>query len=216
MRSRSQEEVNEAKKKIAADLAVARAEIERQTPALANDIARTILERRPPSARRSAPVRRDSAPTGFFCSLAGCRVSGLFFRVDRRARIRSGKQRPHPRIRRLAGSSAGSISRSYSPRSSIFSPRWRPRCFEADRKRLRRRIAEGARAREAAEKLRREVQAKLAGIDQEVARLREEAKRSTEAEVGSPEGPGPPRSRDHRARRPSGNSGGGTRCGTRN
>jgi F-type H+-transporting ATPase subunit b len=49
MRSRSQEEVNEAKKKIAADLAVARAEIERQTPALANDIARAILERRPPS-----------------------------------------------------------------------------------------------------------------------------------------------------------------------
>jgi F-type H+-transporting ATPase subunit b len=43
-------------------------------------------------------------------------------------------------------------------------------------------IAEGARAREAAEKLRREVQAKLAGIDQEVAKLHEEAKRSTEAE----------------------------------
>ena len=49
MRSRSQEEVTEAKKKIAADLAAARAEIERQTPALANDIARIILERRSPS-----------------------------------------------------------------------------------------------------------------------------------------------------------------------
>jgi F-type H+-transporting ATPase subunit b len=47
MRHRSQEEVNEAKKKITADLAAARAEIERQAPALANDIARAILERRP-------------------------------------------------------------------------------------------------------------------------------------------------------------------------
>jgi F-type H+-transporting ATPase subunit b len=44
-------------------------------------------------------------------------------------------------------------------------------------------VAEGARAREAAEELRREVQLKLAGIDQEVARIREEANRSTEAEA---------------------------------
>lgn len=49
MRSRSQEEVNEAKKKIAADLADARAEIERQTPVLAQEIARAILERRSPA-----------------------------------------------------------------------------------------------------------------------------------------------------------------------
>jgi F-type H+-transporting ATPase subunit b len=48
MRNRSQEEVNEAKKKVAADLAAARTEIERQTPALASEIARSILERRPP------------------------------------------------------------------------------------------------------------------------------------------------------------------------
>ncbi len=44
-------------------------------------------------------------------------------------------------------------------------------------------IAEGARAREAAEKQRREVQAKLAGIENEVAALREEAKRGMEAEA---------------------------------
>ena len=50
MRNRSQEEVAEAKKKLAADLAAARAEIERQTPALASDIARIILERHPPSS----------------------------------------------------------------------------------------------------------------------------------------------------------------------
>jgi len=50
MRNRSQEEVAEAKKKLAADLAAARAEIERQTPALANDIARIILEPRSPSS----------------------------------------------------------------------------------------------------------------------------------------------------------------------
>jgi F-type H+-transporting ATPase subunit b len=49
MRTRSQEEVNAAKAKITAELAAARAEIERQTPALAGDIARIILQRRPPS-----------------------------------------------------------------------------------------------------------------------------------------------------------------------
>jgi F-type H+-transporting ATPase subunit b len=49
MRTRSQEEVTEAKKKIATDAAAARAQIEIETPALANDIARMILERRSPS-----------------------------------------------------------------------------------------------------------------------------------------------------------------------
>ena len=44
-------------------------------------------------------------------------------------------------------------------------------------------IAEGARAREASEKQRRDVQTKLAGIDAEVTRLREEAKKSMEAEA---------------------------------
>jgi len=47
---------------------------------------------------------------------------------------------------------------------------------------IARRIAEGTRAREAAEKQRREAQAKLAGIETEVATLRVEAKRSAEAE----------------------------------
>jgi len=45
MRSRSQEEVAAAKKKIAAEFAAARAEIERQAPVLANQIARTILDK---------------------------------------------------------------------------------------------------------------------------------------------------------------------------
>jgi len=45
------------------------------------------------------------------------------------------------------------------------------------------RIAEGTRAREAAEKQRREVQAKLAGIEQEVARMRVEAQQGAEAET---------------------------------
>jgi F-type H+-transporting ATPase subunit b len=44
-------------------------------------------------------------------------------------------------------------------------------------------IAEGARAREAADTRRREVQAKLAGVDKEIALLREEAKRSALAEA---------------------------------
>jgi F-type H+-transporting ATPase subunit b len=47
-----------------------------------------------------------------------------------------------------------------------------------------RRVQEGARAREAAEQQRREVQAKLSGIDQEVAELREVAKRARDAEAG--------------------------------
>jgi F-type H+-transporting ATPase subunit b len=45
MRSRSQEEVAAAKKRIATEVAAARTEIERQAPALANQIARAILDK---------------------------------------------------------------------------------------------------------------------------------------------------------------------------
>jgi F0F1-type ATP synthase membrane subunit b/b' len=45
MRARVQEDVVAAKKKIAADFEAARAQIERETPALANAIARMILEK---------------------------------------------------------------------------------------------------------------------------------------------------------------------------
>ena len=48
MRSRAQEEVDAAKKKLAGDVAATRVELERQAPALAAEIARAILERRPP------------------------------------------------------------------------------------------------------------------------------------------------------------------------
>ncbi|MGH9737493.1 MAG: hypothetical protein ACRD4X_02785 [Candidatus Acidiferrales bacterium] len=48
---------------------------------------------------------------------------------------------------------------------------------------IARKIAEGTRAREAAELQRREVRTKLAGIDAEVATMREEAKRGAEAEA---------------------------------
>jgi F-type H+-transporting ATPase subunit b len=48
---------------------------------------------------------------------------------------------------------------------------------------ISRKIAEGARAREAAEQQRRDAQAKLAGIDKEVAELRIEVKRASEAEA---------------------------------
>jgi F0F1-type ATP synthase membrane subunit b/b' len=43
MRSRALEDVEAAKKKIAAELAAARAEVERQTPTLGSEIARMIL-----------------------------------------------------------------------------------------------------------------------------------------------------------------------------
>jgi F-type H+-transporting ATPase subunit b len=45
MRSLAQKEVAEAKKKIAAELAAARADVERQTPELAGEIVRSILEK---------------------------------------------------------------------------------------------------------------------------------------------------------------------------
>ncbi len=50
-------------------------------------------------------------------------------------------------------------------------------------KEISEKIAEGARAREAAERQRREVQAKLAGIEKEVERIRADAKRDAEAEA---------------------------------
>jgi F0F1-type ATP synthase membrane subunit b/b' len=53
MRSRAQEDVDSAKKQIAAEMAAARVEIERQTPDLANEIARTVL-RGPAPARGGA------------------------------------------------------------------------------------------------------------------------------------------------------------------
>lgn len=50
MRARAQEEVAEAKKRIDAELAAARGQVERDAPVLAAEIVRTILER--PSAPR--------------------------------------------------------------------------------------------------------------------------------------------------------------------
>lgn len=54
--------------------------------------------------------------------------------------------------------------------------------FRSHAQEISEKIAEGARAREAAEADRRAAQAKLAGIDTEVAALRVEAKRSAQAE----------------------------------
>jgi F-type H+-transporting ATPase subunit b len=55
--------------------------------------------------------------------------------------------------------------------------------FRSRKEEIARQVAEGARAREAAENLRQEVRDKLAGIGTQVAQIREEAKRSTEAEA---------------------------------
>jgi F-type H+-transporting ATPase subunit b len=55
--------------------------------------------------------------------------------------------------------------------------------FRGHAEEISQRIAEGNRAREAAERQRAEAQAKLAGVEQEVAALRVEAKRGAEAEV---------------------------------
>jgi len=61
---------------------------------------------------------------------------------------------------------------------SKFGPVARKNAEEISRK-----IAEGTRAREAAEKQRQEVQAKMASIDEEVAQLRAEAKKAADAEA---------------------------------
>jgi F-type H+-transporting ATPase subunit b len=50
VRSRAQESIQGAKERIATEFAAARGEIEKQAPALANDIARMILEGAGPSA----------------------------------------------------------------------------------------------------------------------------------------------------------------------
>jgi len=55
MRSRAQEDVATAKKRIAAEIEAARAEVELQTPALASQIARAILEK--PSSLRGGAAR---------------------------------------------------------------------------------------------------------------------------------------------------------------
>lgn len=49
MRARAQEEVNEAKKQINAELEAARAQVERDAPALASQIVRMILEKPMPA-----------------------------------------------------------------------------------------------------------------------------------------------------------------------
>ncbi|MGH9687452.1 MAG: hypothetical protein ACRD5K_10200 [Candidatus Acidiferrales bacterium] len=54
--------------------------------------------------------------------------------------------------------------------------------FLENSEQISRKIAEGARAREAAEQQRREVRTKMAGIDAEVVTMREEAQRGAEAE----------------------------------
>ena len=55
--------------------------------------------------------------------------------------------------------------------------------FRAQAEEISRKIVEGARAREAAERQRQEVQAKLANIESEIAAMRAESKRDAEAEA---------------------------------
>jgi F-type H+-transporting ATPase subunit b len=55
--------------------------------------------------------------------------------------------------------------------------------FRAQAEEISRKIEEGARAREAAERQRQEVQSKLANIEREISTMREVAKRDTDAEA---------------------------------
>jgi F0F1-type ATP synthase membrane subunit b/b' len=55
--------------------------------------------------------------------------------------------------------------------------------FRIEAEEISRKIAEGARAREAAERQRREIKTKLAGLEREIEQLRVDAKRDAEAEA---------------------------------
>lgn len=55
--------------------------------------------------------------------------------------------------------------------------------FRKNAEEISRKIAEGTRAREAAEQLRREVRTKMAGIEAEVSAMRQDAERGAEAEA---------------------------------
>lgn len=61
--------------------------------------------------------------------------------------------------------------------------KWGAPYFRQHATEISEKIAEGTRAREAAEAQRREIQAKLAGLDDEITRLRELGKRDAEAEA---------------------------------
>jgi F0F1-type ATP synthase membrane subunit b/b' len=61
--------------------------------------------------------------------------------------------------------------------------KWGAPYFRQHAEEISERIAEGTRAREAAETQRREIQAKLAGLEDEIKRLREVGKRDAEAEA---------------------------------
>jgi F-type H+-transporting ATPase subunit b len=65
----------------------------------------------------------------------------------------------------------------------LYFGRKAPSYFRAHAEEISRRIAEGTRAREAAEKRRAEAQAKLANIGADIAQLREEAKRAAALEA---------------------------------
>jgi F-type H+-transporting ATPase subunit b len=55
--------------------------------------------------------------------------------------------------------------------------------FRSNAENISQKIAEGARAREAAAERRREIEKKMAGLDEEIARMRAEAKRDADAEA---------------------------------
>ncbi len=59
-RSHSSDEVRAAKEKISAELAAARVELQTMSQSLAGDIARAILERRPPSPRPAPPAASEA------------------------------------------------------------------------------------------------------------------------------------------------------------
>ena len=115
----------------------------------------------------------------------------------RKANLRSPILRP-------AGFSAGSISPSFSPCLSMASARRFP-ISAAHAEEISQKIAEGARAREAAEKRRSEAQAKLANIGTEVAEMRVEAKRGGGAGSGARARAGARRGGNDRASRAGGN-----------
>ena len=161
MRARAQEDVNAAKKRIAAEVATARAQVESETPALANQIARAILDKALILARRFGQRLGKMTRTARNYATSLARFGLFFLLAAAPAFAEEAKQSP-------ADAPIGQVFRwinfaivlgllIYGFRKAL--PYFRTHAEEISQK-----IAEGARAREAAEKRRSEAQAKLANI----------------------------------------------------
>ncbi len=184
MRARTQETVEAAKKRIAADFAASRVEVERTSPMLANEIVRMIILAEAVHLHKErGGMIRVTRLTGTTRTSLRCGCSLVLFLILTAAPLLAQEgQTP------AADTTVGWIFR-WLNFAIVFGgiayllatkagPVFRPRA-EA----IAQAIGEAARAREAAEQQRRETAAKLANLQNEVVEMRAAAKRDAEAEA---------------------------------